>query len=167
MSATENKVTLTPVQKFQEKVAKERKRYDAIVAWNLLAHVDAGIELPYNGDCTYNGVTVQEYDATTGDHIVDEDATVKILAKVIKYARKRGYKVEKNYNHNFEVRITISGRDDPAGWIQTTYYAQRESVCTAKVVGQEVVPGYTEPEKVVDKIEWECSKLSFLGVDTD
>jgi len=183
-----------PTAEFQERVASSRKRFDAIVAWHLSLYLDKSIELPYTPDVTYINMTVGEYkydtdpdsgliDYSTGKYVVDEDATVQNLSKVVKFARshtptKPPYEIEKDYgdsNFTIKVKLPIPEPDPnypdnptyPGNYVTLNYYANREVACTKKVVGTKLIPAQHIPEKVEEVVEWECQKLSFLGLASD
>jgi hypothetical protein len=178
LSSVETNAPATEQDEFLARVKKERVKYDTLVAWHLTAHVDAKLSLPWSGDNTYISCSVNKVD-DTGNELygeVDEAKTVEYLARVIKYARRRKFNVEKDYSGDqftVKVKVPMNGLRvdaDPnqyGNYVIVNYYADRNAVCTAKVVGQKVVPAHTTPERVEDVVEWECAKLSFLGVDTE
>lgn len=93
---------------------------------------------------------------------IDEKATVKLFAKIVKWARSKGYSIEKKYDYDFRVCVgNIPGIKDTMD-----FTAEREVMCKKVFVGTKVIP-YQPPqsEKVVDNYDWECEKLSFLGIE--
>lgn len=124
--------------------------------WHVRAHA-AGLPIAKYGSTTH--VNVTQYDDA---YNIDEQATIKVFAKVVKYARGLDLPVKKDYGSNdFNLRIQVSEEPD----VEITYYANRDIMCTKVHIGTEVIPA--EPEKVVDKYNWECEKIAFLGIDTD
>jgi len=164
--STEVEVEPTELERYFDRIRKSEKRFATIVNWHTNLHVATGEDelLPYSVDGTYNNVS--QFDENPEEKysqgIFNEERTLNLLAKVVKYARSMGYDVEKDYQYdNFTVKVWL----DREAWITVEYYTKREAVCEAKVVGQKVVPAKpAEPPKVVDVIEWECSKLSLLGL---
>jgi len=157
------------VDEFNERVGKERKRYDKIVSFHLNMYVvsDGGVKLPYSGDETY--INVNQYEKDEDGYVasydnIDTEATLAYLSVVAKAASKlqsdgQIESVEKKYDSDFRLTITIS--NDPH--IKVHYTAEREAVCTKKVVGHKVVPAYTSPERVEEVVEWDCQKVSLLS----
>jgi hypothetical protein len=167
---------------FQERVNRDRARYNAIVAWHLQAYTNGGISLPYTPDSTYisvdfstpvypdnkKPVEVTEDNPKGWEYnwesVKDEAAIIDFLRKVTKFARKLGYKVEKDYSHDFSLKVTIpedERKNQPA--ITLSYFTDRETVCTKKVVGTTVVPARVIPEKVEEVIEWDCQKIALTA----
>lgn len=95
---------------------------------------------------------------------IDVEATTKRLAQVVKWARSRGYGVTKRYEDtDFNIDLEVPGTKS-----RMTFYTSRQAMCTRKFVGTEVIAAKpAEPEKVVDKYDWECERIAFLGIDTD
>jgi hypothetical protein len=92
---------------------------------------------------------------------IDVEATTLAFAKIVKWARSKGYGVTKDYTESsFYIRLTVPG---VKGTVD--FYADRDIMCTKRHVGTEIIPA--QPEKVVDKYDWDCDKVSFLGIDTD
>lgn len=164
---TTTEVEATPLSRYQERVAKSRFEFDTLVKWHLEAHTQGGVELPHSPASSYCDmlVSTSEYneEESKWESIIDADATIGRLSKVVKFARSRGHKVEKNYDSDFNVVVTIN--EEPR--IAVTYYAKRDVVCEAKVIGKKVIPAQVIPERVVDEIEWECTKVSLLGTNGD
>jgi hypothetical protein len=149
------------LSKYQERVAKERAKFDATILWHMHAYQEEGIELPYDPADRYIYATVQNWDDEKAEYIVDEEATVQKLARIAKLARRLGFAVKKDYSANFTLEIKLMDR------CVVRYNANREAICTKKVVGTKIVPAYTSPERVEEIVEWDCEKLSLLAVDTD
>ena len=174
------------LEDFQKRVKRDRKRYDKIVAWHLQAFSTAGLNLPYTPDSTYISVdfknpVYEDYKKPVPtddnpdaweycwDTTVDEDKIVEYLSKVAKFARSQGYKVEKDYDSNFSIKVTLPGAADDAHdsdidrEVVINYYCDREAVCVKKVVGTKVVPAYTQPERIEEIVEWDCVKIAFTA----
>lgn len=126
-----------------------------------LTVIDAGIRPPDITSDAYTFVTVRHgygSDVPAGKHgEIDEQGTIKAISKVVKWLRSQGHPVTKSYDdYFFRITTVVDGE-------KYEFLANRESVCTAVVVGQKTIPA-TEA-KVVDELKWECEKLSFLGID--
>ena len=170
------------LEEYQARVNKDRATYNAIVGWHLTAFSAAGLKLPYTPDTTYISVDFStpvypdnkkpvevtedntrgwEYDWSTN---LDTEAILDYLKKVVKFARKQGYAVEKDYSHNFTVQVTIPA-DERKGHkdIVLRYYCDRETVCTKKVVGTKVVPAAVIPERIEEIVEWDCEKIALTA----
>lgn len=168
---TEVEAEPTELDRYFERIRKAEKKFTKIVNWHTNLHVAIGEDelLPYSVDGTYNNVSQFDPKLDDNGNVVkwqqgefNEERTLELLAKVVKHARSMGYEVDKDYSYdNFTVKVWL----DREEWLAVEYFCKREAVCEAKVVGKKVVPAKpAEPPKVVDVIEWECSKLSLLGL---
>jgi hypothetical protein len=181
-----DEATTQKLEEYQQRVTRDRKHFDKIVAWHLQAFSSAGIDLPYNVDATYVSVDFNNpvwpdwkkpsevnEDGTPNprgwvycwDKVRDEEKIIKHLSKVAKFARSMGYKVEKNYDHDFSINVTLPGveNSDTDKDVTIRYYTDREAVCVKKVVGTKVVPAQTTPERIEEVIEWDCQKIAFTA----
>lgn len=145
---------------FNRKCVDEVKRImDVQHVWaDALAY---GVEIPYDAyrGATYHNLAQYGSDPETHEWILDDAKTVKEFAKVVKWAKDRGYKVEKKYTEDdFNLYI-----ETPVG--SFNFYSTRKVVCKKIVTGTKVVPA--QPEKIEDVTEWVCEKVAFLAVDTD
>lgn len=130
-----------------EKQDRDKKKWEF---W--YSCLEAG--LPYN-DYLATSCDVTQYDEK---YKVDVEATTKVFARIIRWARSQGYAVRKEYESStFDVYITL---DDDSEY---NFYTNRETMCTKRHVGTKVVPAV--PETVVEEYEWNCEKIAFLGVD--
>ncbi len=147
---------------YMERVAKEDRKRQAIVNWHIKAHLEGGVELPYTVDTLY--CNLNQY-SSEAPYERDAQKSLDALAKVAQYAVKAGKSVEKKYDStDFELRVTIlEPQDDYDISLVVNYYANRETVCTKKVVGTKVVPAQTIPERVEEIVEWECDPISLLA----
>jgi hypothetical protein len=86
---------------------------------------------------------------------VDQVATKQ---KVATYARALGT-AEKNFQYEFELSKRFSKL------VKLIVRAERESVCTRKVVGTRIIEAEparvipATPQKIEDIIEWECKSI--------
>lgn len=152
------------IEGFQSNLAAKRERIATIAKWHLDMYIgtDGATDLPYSGDDTYIYCTVRPPDSYND---VDVPATLALLKAVAKFASKQpNVTVEKDYDTDFTLKVKIPANTDPNSerTITIRYTANREAVCTRKVVGTEVIPAYTTPERVQDVVEWECEKVALL-----
>jgi hypothetical protein len=139
------------IKDYIERADKKRQEQDEIEKWHLRIHAEAGIKLPYFPFDTY--VSANVYNDETYE--LDVDATLDNLARIVQYGTDNAISVEKDYGHSFQVRVKIADR------VTINYNAERDAVCTKKVVGTKVIPA--QPERVEDEVEWECEKIAFLA----
>lgn len=147
------------VQSFNSRLDKKVAKIKAISDWHLdvFNGTDGNVELPWSADDTYCHATQYVKDSYTD---VDAEATIEYLSTVVKYAVSCGFEVKKDYSsYAFKVEVLIPFEDDK---ITISYTANREAVCTKKVVGvkhheEQVTPAYDE-----EIVEWECEKISLL-----
>lgn len=170
------------LEDFQQRVNRDRTRYNKIVAWHLQAFSSAGITLPYTPDSTYISVEFKnpvypDYHKPVPtdddpnaweycwDTTLDEPQIIEVLSKVAKFARSMGYKVEKDYDNNFSLNVTLPGIEDSETDKPVTlhYYCDREAVCVKKVIGTKVVPAHTTPERIEEIVEWDCQKIALTA----
>jgi hypothetical protein len=175
------------LEDFQQRVKRDRKRYNKIVAWHLQAFSTAGITLPYTPDTTYISVEHKnpvyedykkpvEVDPTNPatakgweycwDTTLDVPQIIETLSNVAKFARSQGYKIEKDYDNNFSLKVTLPGvkDDDTDKDVTLHYYCDREAVCVARPTGQfKITPAHTTPERVEEIVEWDCQKIAFTA----
>ena len=141
---------------FIDRATKSRNRNEQIFNWHVKAG-QAGIPLPYDYDDTYTSINVYDYENEDNKWEINVEKTLDMIAKVVQFATDNGYEVTKSYNYNFDVCIIVN--DD----VEVHYTAQRESVCTKKVVGTKVIPAKVTEERIEEEIEWECEKIAFLA----
>ena len=175
----------TPLEEFQATAKIDRANYNAIVSWHLQAYSSAGIPLPYRPNAT--SITVDFSDPVYPDNRkpepteddpenwvydwsrkIDESKTIEMLSKVTKFARQCGYKVEKDYDYDFSIIVTIPAVANEKSLayhpeITISYNCDREAVCVKKVVGTKVVPAHTTPERIEEVVEWDCQKIAFTS----
>jgi hypothetical protein len=118
-----------------------------------------GIEIPYGASrSTGNAyVNVAKYHNTAdedGSYPLDEEATIKEFARVVQWARREGYKVEKKYTDD-EFKVILS--ETSIGRVE--FYSTRQVVCKKVVTGVEIVPETTK-----EVYEYQCDKIAFLNV---
>lgn len=158
-----------PTTTIEDRIRQEAADREATLRANRIAGLRAlatlleenpSLELP-TGITTFN-VSLVSYSTATPE----KEAAIKdSLAAAAKTLAKAGLKVEKEYTDSF---LTVSAELAP----DVTYevYADREVVCTKKVVGTKTVlkPIMSEPmhqyqtgtEEVEEEIvEWECEPL--------
>jgi len=163
----------TELERYFERIRKAEARFTTLVNWHTevymaIEHTDL---LGGSVDSTY--VNVAQYEPRpeypnegwNDTPVLNVDETLKLMAKITRFARSKGYEVTKDYDSSdFNLRIKLG---DEFGYA-VTYYCKRDAVCTPKVVGKKVIPAKpAEPPRVEDVIEWECSKISLLGFDAD
>ena len=161
----------TALDKYFVRVEKASARFTKIVNWHTEVAQATGDDklIPDGTDSTYNNVS-QYNEAPTEDdpynREFDVDATLKLMAKVVKFARDKGYEVTKDYDSsdfNVNVKIPYEPYD-----ITINYYCKRDAVCKAVVVGTKVIPARpAEPPRVENVLEWQCEKVSLLGLTND
>ena len=146
------------VEELKEKCQKHLQKTIAIQAiWIDAAAHD--IEIPWDAASggNYVNVAVFEEDEETGNPELNEDKTKVEFAKIIKWARSKGYEVEKKYDDD-TFNLWIDPKDDLV-W-KLNFYSTRQVVCTKRVVGTKVVPA-----KVQEIVEWDCEKIAFSAMD--
>jgi hypothetical protein len=104
--------------------------------------------IPYSTDI-YMNVTVNTVD-DEGNTVLDIEATRKNLAKAVKWLRN----VEKRQDDNYY------NVDRNFGRCKINVYADRSSVCKRVKTGVKFIPA-----KQVDEYEYQCEKISFLGME--
>jgi len=121
--------------------------------------LSAGVQIPYDAYCGGKYENLAQGGYVDGEYKLDEEATLKEIAKVVQWAADRHYSVEKKMDDDyFEVFVHT-----PAGTFE--FRTTRQVTCKKVVVGTEVVPA--QEEKVVEKFEWVCEKIAFLSIDID
>lgn len=153
---------MSDLERFLERDRERLDRDKRIVAWHVAVHLNTEIELPYRGNETYMNVNVHRWIEDDGEYKMDMEATLANLAKITKYATSKGAKVEKKYDYDFKLNVTIPETD-----IVIRYSADRETVCTKKVVGTKHVEAQVIPAHDEEIIEWDCEPISLLQVATD
>jgi len=167
-------VEKSALDKYFERVEKQSARFTKIVNWHTNVVQATGDDrlIPNSVDSTYNNVS-QMIDAPTEDEPyhqeLDVDATLKLMAKVVKYARSLGYEVKKDYDSSdFNVNVKLPKDEWETYHMTMNYYCKRDAVCKAVVVGTKVIPARpAEPPRVENVIEWQCEKVSLLGLPDD
>ena len=91
------------------------------------------------------------------NYVIDEDATLAELRTIVQWARKRKFRVEKEYSDaEFQLRIWTDGEKYDG---RLTFSANRQVVCQKVVTGTRMIPAKTE-----EVVEWNCSKIAFTNV---
>lgn len=122
----------------------------------LEAHA-AGIPLP--NKCLTTFSTHSDVTKKNDKHEIDVDATTKELARVIQWARSKGYTIRKEYTElYFYIHVT-------ADRIRYDFVADRQVYCKKVYRGTKVVEA--QPESVVDVYDWECEKVAFTTIEVD
>lgn len=157
------------IRDYHKRAAKKRARQNRISQWHLELYIasEGLIELPHDDNETYVLCTVSHWNPETRKSDIDEKATIAKLSAVTKFALSQGAKVEKKYDHDFSLQLELTEPDpidtDRDLSISFNYYADREAVCTKKVVGHKVVPATSSPARVEEVIEWDCNPVSLLA----
>lgn|SRR5262252_8742083 len=161
----------TELDLYFERIKKAEARFTTLVTWHTEVYMAVKNDELIGGsvDSTYVNVTQYEGRPSYPDEgwneplVMDVDATLSLLAKITRFARSKGYKVEKDYDtHDFNVRVNL---DPDVYGMRVTYYCKRDAVCTPKVVGKKVIPAQpAQPPRVEDVVEWECSKVALLSI---
>lgn len=136
------------LEDFLAEAAFKRQKEDIRFHWHIRAFSEADIPLPWEGTDSYNYVEGET-----------EEETLAILGRVARFAVENHLDVEKSYDHDFQLKVTVS--QEPRVVIR--YSANREAVCTKKVVGTKKIPAHTIPERTEDIVEWDCPKVSLLA----
>jgi len=161
----------TEMDRYLDRIRKHEIRFAKIVNWHTGLILMTGEDelVPNCVDGTYNSVSQFDPKLDEDGNVLkyqqgefNEERTLNLLAKVVKYAKSLDLKVEKDHSgDDFQVKVWL----DQEEWLYIIYYCKREAVCEAVVTGQKVIPAKpAEPPKVVDVIEWECRKISILGL---
>lgn len=159
-SAVEYDERLENLRRLDEKAA-EHDREVALRREFWRNALMAGCDIPYDAfrGGQYHNIAQHHSNEDSGEWELDEEATVKEIAKYVQFSRKRGYKVEKKYtDDDFNVYIEV-----PEVEGKFNLYTTRKVVCKRVVVGTEVVPAVPEHEK--ELVEWQCDKIAFLNVE--
>lgn len=147
-----------PAEQFIVKVLQDRERLDLVIDWHLKV-LDAGLieAVPSYVSTWSTMLPVTQYDS---NYNIDKDATVKLFARIIQFARQNDLKVTKEYDSStFSVHVWLNNK------VSVNYYASREMMCTKVYKGTKVVPA--QPEQVIDEYDWECEKIAFTEVEVD
>lgn len=141
---------------------KCREFFKTVVEWQDFWRdaLDNGIDIPYDAHSSIwnRYVNIAQY-ATNDDgkYELDVDATQKMFARVIRWARKNGWTVTKEYKDD-EFSITVKDIKDPISNVQ--FYSTRQVVCERVQVGTKHVEAHDEPV-----YEYQCDKVAFLSVE--
>jgi hypothetical protein len=123
--------------------------------------LEYGVELPYGATSDaskrmYNNLAAHfDYDEETKTMPLDVQETQRRFARVIRWAKKRGYTIEKKYDDN-EFKVIVTTPDDRV----IDFYSTRQVVCKQVQTGTKVIP-----EQVVPVYEYQCDKVAFLSVE--
>jgi len=124
--------------------------------------MENGVQIPFDAadDARpYRWINVAQYlndrDEETNAYPLDVEATQRELAKVVQWAKRRGWKIEKKYDDN-DFKIILD--DTPIGRVE--WYSTRQVVCKRIQTGTKVIPERVEPE-----YEYQCDKVAFLKVE--
>lgn len=157
-------VELDKLNDFNERCNKHLATLTAFQAfWRDAIH--HGIEVPwdaYYGTSRYANIAQHLYNSDNGQNELDVEGTQKQFARVVKWARRNGWTVEKKYNDD-EFQIKISGIHDPIRNME--FYSTRQVICKRVQTGTKVVPATDAHEEPV--YEYMCDKVAFLSVNTD
>jgi len=180
------------LSKFNERLIAEMNKINLLSSWSisLWNATDGEVELPWSPSYDSESITVHKpqpkklvekswepgefYETTdySAPREVDIEATNKLIAKIIKHARKCGYQVEKKYDGStFRVTVVLLQVGEKRSYndVTYTYNANRQSVCE-KVV---TIVHHEAETKVIEAhdeevVEWNCEKISFMAMnDTD
>lgn len=128
--------------------------WDAKAEFWLMACDELNLHMP--NSLISNGLQVTKYDE---NYNIDEAATIKEFARIVRWALAKKYAIEKDYEGAyFQINLTVPGMRNPVN-----FYTDRNVMCKKVHVGTEIIPA--TPERIQDKYDWECEKLSFLGVE--
>ena len=142
---------------FLARQAKRQATDARVAAWHIQAHVEGGVKLPY--DPFDNWINVNVWSTEEGKYEIDAEASLDALAHIVQFASKQpGVTIEKRYgSSDFDLEITLP--DD----VTIRYYANREAVCTKKVVGYKDIPEKVTPARREEIVEWDCEPVSLLA----
>lgn len=150
---------MTDLNDFLSRKARDQARSETIAAWHVNAHVTGGVPLPYTSDDTWLNVNVHEYNDDDGEYGINVEKTLDALGAIADYVMMTpGVEAEKEYDRSdFEINVQI------ADGITLRYHADREAVCTKKIVGYEDVPEKITPAYKKEIVEWECDPISLVA----
>jgi len=163
------------LDRFNERQLKKQNIEQLRIQWLISLFEAEGVELPYSVSSVeyitqYHPAPKLENGATdySAPQVIDVEATQIILAKVAQHAARLGYKMEKEYTDKNYTHKVILLEDPNSHWddVTITYQASRESVCRKVVTGKKHVEKQIIEAHDEDITEWECDKISFLGMDT-
>lgn len=124
-----------------------------------------GIEVPWDatsGTSHYVNIAQHLYNEESHESELDVAGTQKQFARIVKWARANGWKVEKNYTDD-EFNIKITGINSAVDHME--FYSTRQVVCKKVQTGTKHVPTVEAHDEPV--YEYVCDKVAFLSVDTD
>jgi hypothetical protein len=173
---------IAEVKRFRDRLLKEdmerAHKRQVRSAWctELYEASDGEVSLPYS--INYGSEYITKYhpypkdddgndDYSVGQE-VDVEATNRIIAIIVQFARSKGYDVEyKHTDEEFFTTITIDkDEEDSYNNVTVDYRANRSSVCTrikkTVHVEEKVIEAHDE-----EVTEWDCRKVSFLAMDTE
>jgi hypothetical protein len=156
-----NKTERNTMQEYLNRVNEAQQKFVATTNWHIAVHTATGLALPHDVDAKYVGVNA--YDE---EYNLDVDATLDRLAQITQYAVSQSKKIEKKYDYEFEIRVTIW--EHPTNEYKNVvirYVAKRDAVCTKKIVGTKEVAEQVIPSHVEEIVEWECEKIALLSRD--
>jgi hypothetical protein len=151
---------VSDLSEFLSRMSEAKAREDKIAAWHLKAYAEGGIPLPYRHTETWISVNVWDYNEEN-EYALDVEKTLDALAVVTKFAAKTSGAAKTYTSSDFELEIELDG------CTTVRYVADREAVCTKKVVGYEDVPEKIVPASRKEIVEWECDPVSLLGRETE
>jgi len=127
--------------------------------------IEQGIDIPW--DATYGtshyANMAQHLDEkdNEGQYPLDPKATQIQFARVVKWARRKGWKVEKKYkDEEFTIRVT-----EIPEIRYMEFYSTRQVTCRKVQTGTKMVEAVDAHEEPV--YEYVCDKVAFLNVATD
>ena len=127
--------------------------------------IEHGIETPW--DATYGtshyANLAQHLDTQDdeGQYPLDIEETQRQFARVVKWARKRGWEIEKKYKDD-EFTIRVEGIP---GVKYMEFYSTRQVTCKKVQTGTKHVDAVEAHDEPV--FEYQCDKVAFLSVATD
>lgn len=142
---------------------KCREHFKALVGWQDFWRdaLKEGIEIPYDAHGSvwnrYVNIAQHTLNDETGKYELDVDATQKMFARIIRWARKNGWTVKKGYKDD-EFTVSVTDIPDPVSNVQ--FYSTRQVVCERVQVGTKHVEAHDEPV-----YEYLCDKVAFLTVE--
>lgn len=170
------------LEEYQTRMEKKHHDEKIRMEWfkSLYHATNGSVDLPYDASsmifATVYKPRPEQWDEEKGRMVVDYaapqevdvNATNIVLAKVTQHASALGYPVNKTYSSQYYSHEVILEEDTENKWnnVTVTYEVNRESVCRKVVKGYEDVPEQITPAHKKEIVEWECEKISFLGMDT-
>jgi hypothetical protein len=164
---------------FQTRLERKHHEESIRAEWFKSLYQAQGVDLPYDVSSTVYCTEYFDYPTKWDEEKkrevkdygaqreINVPATNLVLARVTQHASKLGYPVNKNYNERTYTHEIVLVEDPTDKWnnITVTYSVNRESVCKKVVTGTKHVEEVVIPAHDEEVTEWECKKVSFLGMD--